>query len=248
MINTDSTDVLLRRDEYDLLVYIQSSPNDEIRVINHFGSTNQNAAAIDTIVFANGQRWNASTIRQKVLIATENHDQIHGHSSNDQIRGGDGDDMLWGNEGNDTIHGDNGNDSLYGGEGNDELIGGRGDDKLEGLDGNDTFVFSKGDGKDTLYVSSEYGGYSDYTETLVLNDMNSSDVRLYKQGTSLYVRQQGSSTDHVQIVDHFYGGASELDQIIFADGSIWDTATINGVVNGTINPNTLDIVQDREYV
>ena len=230
LINTDSTDVVLKRVNNDLLVYIQSSPNDEIRIIDHFGSSNQNDAAIDTIVFANGSSWNATTIREKVLVGDANDNQIQGYSSNDQLSGGDG------------------TDELNGGDGNDRLIGGRGDDELQGGEGNDTFVFSKGNGKDTLYVSSKYGAYTNFTETLVLNDMNSSDVRLYKQGNSLYVQQQGSSTDHVQIVDHFYGGANELDQLIFADGSVWNTATINGVVNGTINPNMLEMTKDQEYV
>ncbi|WP_456401420.1 calcium-binding protein, partial [Persephonella sp.] len=51
---------------------------------------------------------------------------------------------------NDIIETGAGDDTLKAGEGNDILVGGEGDDYLEGGRGSDTYVFNKGDGKDTI--------------------------------------------------------------------------------------------------
>ena len=61
------------------------------------------------------------------------------------------DDTLSGN-GVDNVYleGDSGNDTLIGGVGDDYLIGGTGNDVLQGGAGNDMFVFTKGDGLDTI--------------------------------------------------------------------------------------------------
>jgi hypothetical protein len=64
--------------------------------------------------------------------------------------GGTGDDFLGGEEGDDVLHGDAGNDSLNGHSGNDTLYGGTGDDLNNGGDGADTFVYTRGEGVDTI--------------------------------------------------------------------------------------------------
>ena len=68
-------------------------------------------------------------------------DTVLGGEGNDQIGGSAGDDVLLGEFGNDTIWGENGNDLINSGAGNDLLIGGGNDD---------VFVFSPGDGADTI--------------------------------------------------------------------------------------------------
>ncbi|WP_264690190.1 hypothetical protein [Moraxella bovis] len=55
-----------------------------------------------------------------------------------------------------------GNDRLIGNAGNDTLIGGAGNDRLEGGEGNNTYIFSLGDGKDTIY--SHYQNKHDIIE------------------------------------------------------------------------------------
>lgn len=137
LADTASTDVVLRRDTYDLLITIKSSPNDEIRVINHFDASNNNFTAIDSIVFSDGISWNLATIANKVLLSSIADDEIWGYLNNETIRGGDGDDYISGNEGNDLLYGDNGVDLLAGDAGTDKLFGGNGNDRLFGGSGND---------------------------------------------------------------------------------------------------------------
>lgn len=95
-------------------------------------------------------------------------DRLFGGDGDDFGRGGTGDDGLFGDAGNDTLNGESGNDRLFGGVGNDDLdgstgndtlYGGAGFDTLKGGEGNDllygnfnadTFVFTDGNGNDTI--------------------------------------------------------------------------------------------------
>ena len=75
---------------------------------------------------------------------------ILGSSSADTILGSDKKDTLAGEDGADYLSGGKGNDSMKGGAGDDTLNGGKGSDLLWGDDGADTFIYAKGDGKDTI--------------------------------------------------------------------------------------------------
>lgn len=75
---------------------------------------------------------------------------IIGGKGNDSLVGDTGNDKLFGNAGNDTLWGGAGTDTLDGGTGNDTLWGGSGNDMLTGGEGNDTFIYSPGEGKDTI--------------------------------------------------------------------------------------------------
>lgn len=79
-----------------------------------------------------------------------NKDTIYGGDGNDTLSGNKGDDKLYGQAGADKLYGNAGNDSLWGGKGNDILSGGKGNDSLWGDAGKDTFLYSNGDGKDTI--------------------------------------------------------------------------------------------------
>ena len=130
-----------------------------------------------------------------------------------------------GTEGNDTIRanfdsinwvmkGEGGDDSIYGKAGDDYLEGGKGNDYLEGGYGNDTYVYSKGDGNDTIY---DYSSISGEVDKLILNDINSSDVSLSKEGYNLVVSINGTE-DKITINDHYYSSNYRLENIMFADG------------------------------
>ena len=51
----------------------------------------------------------------------------------------------------DIIHAGGGDDTVYAGHGDDVIIGGKGNDNLNGDEGDDTYVWSRGDGFDTVY-------------------------------------------------------------------------------------------------
>lgn len=145
----------------------------------------------DTAFFAEG---NGNDITVKLSIKTkqdtgEGKDRL---SSIENVTTGSGNDLLEGNDranilsagdGDDRLYGLKGNDRLFGGDGNDLLQGGRGNDRLEGGDGADTFVFSRGDGSDTIkdYNPDLDGvrikrGASDYSDLTITQSGNDVEV------------------------------------------------------------------------
>ncbi|MEM6618227.1 MAG: calcium-binding protein [Pseudomonadota bacterium] len=91
-------------------------------------------------------------------------DTLYGGVGADDLGGGAQGDTLFGAAGADTLRGDTGSDTLRGGSGNDTLYGGAGADMLQGQAGADSFIFSRGDGDDTV-ADFELG-----PDTLRLND------------------------------------------------------------------------------
>ncbi len=100
--------------------------------------------------------------------AGQGNDVAFGEGGDDKLAGGDGNDILiggpatagvgqasdndilWGDAGNDYLDGGDGADELQGGTGDDILIGGKGIDTLYGGEGKDTYIFNRGDGRDTV--------------------------------------------------------------------------------------------------
>ncbi|MGN8033439.1 calcium-binding protein, partial [Pseudomonas sp. 22189] len=129
----------------DLL--IRYGTNDTLTVQSFFTGAEW---SIEKFQFADGVTWTSVDV-SKHLVGTEGADSIAGVIGQDNsIRGLGGDDILNGQAGNDVLEGGTGNDTLDGAAGEDTLIGGAGNDKLAGGNGSDTYVFSRGDGQDTV--------------------------------------------------------------------------------------------------
>ena len=104
---------------------------------------------IDTTPFTTAR----GTAKDDVMSGAMDRDNI--------IAGNYGDDTIYGSNGVNILYGEAGNDSLYGGSNTDTIIGGKGNDYLQGGHGNDTYIFSKGDGKDTIYDEDSTKGNLD---------------------------------------------------------------------------------------
>ncbi|WP_171254680.1 calcium-binding protein [Acinetobacter sp. NRRL B-65365] len=197
--------VSLKRQGNDLI--IKYSENDQITVKNYFDSNGATASRIDQIVFADGTVWDVGYIKQQVLVPTESNDTIQGYNSADQLSGLAGNDSLFGNAGNDT------------------LIGGAGNDYLDGGAGNDTYIFSLGDGQDTI---QSYENNANKLDRIVFNDgIEVAGVSLKRQGDDLIVKY--SENDQITVKNYFDSNgaaASRIDQIVFADGTVWDVGYI----------------------
>lgn len=173
-------------------------------------------------------------------------DLVDGGDGDDLLVGGGGGDALFGGIGNDTLYGEDanaivgillngddwldgglGDDALYGNAGNDNLAGGAGTDTLIGGTGNDTYWFGVGDGTDHIDNTA-----SDSAVALdVLRvDGNIATTAVTRFGSDLFVRLSG--TDVLRVAGGFAG--SEIDQLIFADGTTWAQADISShLVAGT---------------
>ncbi|SNS82165.1 calcium-binding protein [Tropicimonas sediminicola] len=96
----------------------------------------------DTLIAGTGDDVVTGGAGKDTLDGGSGHDQLDGGGSNDVLIGGWGRDTLLGGYGADILQGDGSNDLLDGGKGNDQLTGGT---------YSDTFVFSKGYGKDVIH-------------------------------------------------------------------------------------------------
>ena len=164
-------------------------------------------------------------------------DSIFGEYGNDFVYGKQGNDILQGRFGNDALMGGDGNDTLYGdmyrysmswgheytGNGDDVLDGGAGNDELTGGQGNDTYMFGIGDGQDTVY---DAGGEPSVSDTISFKaGIGAEDIYLHRMGDDLYLRINGT-TDDVTIKSFFYSSAGIIEQVRFADGTIWSESVL----------------------
>lgn len=128
---------------------------------------------------------------------------------------------------------------LWGNVGNNVLTGGLGNDYLSGDLGNDVYVFNRGDGQDSI----------DTTDILSASDtlrfgagITANDVLAFQYGTNMFLKIKGTS-DQIGFID-YYGASTtidglaadqKIDRVEFADGTVWDQAMIQTVVDRANN-------------
>jgi Ca2+-binding RTX toxin-like protein len=185
------------------------------------------AYRIEQVQFADGTLWTAGDLTNRIstLIGTSGADTLFGNQNDNLIQGLSGDDYLSGQGGNDVLDGGAGNDRLYGDT------------------GNDTYLFGRGGGQDTL-VSYDATG----TDTDVVRlgaDVLPADVTIQVVDTSndLALRINGTS-DQLVLSTFLWRSDYQIDQLVFGDGTVWDSAMILDralglTLTGTDADNTL---------
>ena len=209
--------LLIEETENSDSMYYNNGNSKDIRVNVKAGSGNDTiytGVQDDYIEGGSGNDYIDSGSGNDEVYGGEGNDTIYAGAENDIVYGEAGNDRLYGQDGNDKLYGGEGDDKLYGGNGDDYLEGGSGNDYLEGGYGNDTYVYSKGDGNNTI---SDYSSVAGEIDKLILNDINSSDVSLSKEGYNLVVSINGIE-DKITINDHYYSSNYRLENIMFADG------------------------------
>ncbi|MCL6416593.1 hypothetical protein MIB92_13115, partial [Aestuariirhabdus sp. Z084] len=140
------------------------------------------------------------------------------NEGDDTLAGTEFADNLYGGVGNDTLNGANGSDTIYGGQGNDVLIGGA---------GNDTFLFTNGDGQDTLAKEIVSNAGSD--QLVFTGDITADDLWFSLQGENLLINVLGG-TDQVT-VDGWTSGNDSLTSIVDSDGAVLQSSQVLQLVN-----------------
>ncbi|MDC6168287.1 calcium-binding protein [Paucibacter sp. XJ19-41] len=158
-------------------------------------------------------------------------DILDGGDHNDVLTGGDGSDILRGGSGNDNLYGDSGG---KGKDGADVLEGGAGNDVLNGGGLGDMYVFSVGDGQDTVQDDG-----SDGSRNSIVFKLARGEVRTVRRdgadlvvdyGASDSVRVQGFYSSNAFGLGYQGAGSLMIDQggaharvaeIRFEDGTVW---------------------------
>ncbi|HEX9062759.1 MAG TPA: calcium-binding protein, partial [Clostridia bacterium] len=218
---------------------------------DYYYDSNNNVNKVEQIKFSDGTVWDIAKIKTMTATAfegTDGNDTIYGYNDgysnpDETFKGNAGDDKIHGYGGNDTIDGGAGNDSLYGGAGNDSLAGGAGTDYLEGNNGNDTYIFGLGDGVDTIYDSDTTAGNVDVLS--FKEGITADSVVAKRNGRNLELGIKDTA-DKVVIKDYFSpyysndyyydsnNNVNKVENIKFADGTVWDVAAVRSKVAGNI--------------
>jgi len=197
------SDIALTRNVYDLVLTITGTA-DTLTVDNCF--VQQATKRVEQILFADGTVWDAAVIQRAPIQGTE------------------GNDTLYGYETADFLSGRGGNDTLYGYEGDDILDGGAGNDTLGGSAGNDTYLFGRGSGQDIIYDEDTTAGN---TDTILLDSgIRPEDLVLGRSANHL-ILSFTDATDTLTVFNWLEpSGSSRVEQILFADGAVWNEAAI----------------------
>jgi Ca2+-binding RTX toxin-like protein len=168
---------------------------------------------VETIIFSDGTRWTAGQLldRARGSFMTESADQFFGNYSDETIAGRGGDDVI------------------AGGLGDDMIEGGRGEDIIFGEGGSDLYIYSAGDGHDTIDVSSAYdydrenetSAYDNQFERLALHGILRDDVSFRRDSEDpgiIIIDIAGPTPGSITVRGQEFEGG--IDRILFDDGTL----------------------------
>jgi Ca2+-binding RTX toxin-like protein len=222
---------------------------DKITVRNFFYNDNPGNSLnpLQQLKFADGTVWNTAAIVARLFAGTAGVDTIAGTMGADVINGQAGADTLYGRGGNDRLNGGAGADALLGEGGNDTLDGGAGNDTLDGGLGNNTYLFGKGDGQDLLLNVYDPAVGKLNTLQFKAGVLPSEIVvrRVFESGAESLELSIAGTTDKITALHFFYSdnpanSVNPLQQVKFADGTVWNTAAIlSRLFAGTAGVDTI---------
>src|SRR3989475_799571 len=186
----------------------------------HGPSFQTDAYQIEQVQFTDGTTWDTAALLDHLSAIT----------------GTDHDDFLGGTAGDNFMQGLGGNDQLFGGDGNDTLDGGLGNDFLVGGPGNDIYLFDRGYGQDILF-DLNYSG-SDMNTIRLSADVTPTDVTLQTDANGDLLLAINGTTDQLIVQIYFVDPVYQVEQVAFADGTIWDTNTILSQTPGLVLTDT----------
>ncbi len=205
-------DLYLLRIEDDLVVLVNGTNDQGVAVKWHF--TNDDAA-ISYIELANGEQIAASEFESIIAnggnipdgVTTDPDGGTTDPDGGTTDPDGGAPNIVLGSTGNDQLVGSVGDDMIEGGAGNDHLTGGR---------GNDTFVFSAGDGQDTI---NAFDWGNERRDVLQFGDGITEDQLAFNKVGEDLIITFGGNQDKVTVESWFTNRYYELQAFEFADGS-----------------------------
>ncbi|SEQ13693.1 Regulatory P domain of the subtilisin-like proprotein convertase [Pseudomonas cuatrocienegasensis] len=218
-------DVMVKREGRDVYLAIKNT-TDRMTIYSYTDTNYQ----VERVEFADGTVWSLSDLKRLSFeVATNGADTLYGDEANDRLDGLDGNDKLSGLAGNDVLNGGAGEDTLDGGMGRDTLDGGAGNDSLYGGSGNDIYLFQRGGGQDVISDRDWTRGNLDVIK--LAQGISPGDIKASRVDGNLELAILGTS-DKLIIRNWFYSTDSQIEQVQFADGTLWDVATLKTLSKG----------------
>jgi Ca2+-binding RTX toxin-like protein len=241
-------DITTLRSGNDLLLRHRNGV-DQITVKRWFSDA-RSSYQTDFVEFANGTRWSADFLTQRLLrlTGTAGADALVGTAFADTLLGLAGDDTLTAVGHDDVLDGGAGNDTLTTlvtdykfSTGHTTFTGGRGNDSLFSWNSlGDVYHFKLGDGADTLTDFDEGLNYGIPDELRFGTGITAADISALRSGDDLVLRHANLS-DRITVTGWFTGATWQLEQVSFIDGTVWLAAdtTQRAVPTGTAGDDAL---------
>ena len=234
--NGNDNDFLITFKDTNDSILIKQGANTGDNEINKFifsdGTelTVSEAKSLTTTYGTNSNDILTGSVLSEKIYGYEGNDSINSSDGNDTVYGGAGDDYIENSKGNDVLYGESGNDTIVNNGQNSTIIGGLGNDSIQGGLYSDVYMFSLGDGSDTI---SDTRG----TDTLQFGVGISIDNIVFTgltQGDDLLITFKNSN-DSILVKNGAYEGDKKIEKYIFADGSELSFADVQNraVINGT---------------
>jgi Ca2+-binding RTX toxin-like protein len=246
------------RDGDDLLIKVDGSASNTVRVTNHFLGGDY---AIDYVQPASGSMLDTAAINAladdgsgdpgtptepgndsdytttvegtaagEQLLGTNGRDLIHGLGGDDTIFGFGGDDKFVGGDGDDYLSGGNGS---FSGSGNDILIGSAGADTLVGEDGDDLVLGGAGDDNYIWQTGSGIDVIDNTgggTDWLFFNGIDRTRLSFHRSADDLVILVDGDISQQVRVQNHFLGGDLAISYVQPSDGYAIPAADFAGLL------------------
>jgi Ca2+-binding RTX toxin-like protein len=208
-----TSDVKVSRDSSHL--YLNITGTSDRLTLQYWSLSDQ--YKIECVEFADGAVWSTEQLNESANLGTNDSDILYGGSTDDVLNGLNGNDLLWGREGN------------------DKLIGGAGRDTLKGGAGNDIYFFKQGFGVDMIEDGDVTPGNVDIIEFATYSP---SDITVYSESGHLFLiaapyfndalslMSGEGSGDQIKIFNWGTNESARIEQIKFADGTIWNSTDI----------------------
>jgi Ca2+-binding RTX toxin-like protein len=201
----DPSDVRMWADGSNLNIQLDDSNHSTLTIANGTFSSGITIGFVEQATFDDGTVWDLT--------------------GGITMTGSSSGETIYGTSHDDNINGLGGNDNLYGYAGNDTITGGDGADNLSGGTGDDTYVFSTGfaPGSGSNDVVSENA--SEGTDTIHFTGIDSSDVRMWADGSNLNIQLDDSNHSTLTIANGTFSSGitiGSVEWVTFDDGTVWD--------------------------
>ena len=120
-------------------------------------------------------------------------------------------------------------DTITGSAGAETFDGNWGDDTVAGAAGSDAYIFGYDSGNDLVI---EAGLASDIDRVKLTAEIAPKDISVIRDGDDLLLeleRGDGFLIDTLRVTDHFVSAELGIEEVVFADGTIWDRDQIDAL-------------------
>jgi len=201
--------------------HIKFSANGEntvVTLLDDAGNETSDSITLVNDLIASIELADGTVITQEEIYANTN--TYQGTEGRDVLKGNIFNNVLFGRQGNDVLDSNNGDDHLYGGAGNDVLKGGG---------GNDTYYFNRGDGKDNI-IDNHGINELHFGPDITMEQLHFAATSEGRVIISL-LNSQGQATEDTITI----GGASNIKNLVFADGTKVSTADFSDKLSFSVD-------------